>query len=141
MYCCFEWHNLFFCTILWQFTVNVNVFPGFFFHKQKGIRVFQWQEDTNVIVIIALSSFMSQFFEILIFRQDIWEMFIMSMKSTSFLKELWWKPFISQVKQIKRNLRQFCRWKTTEGDDAKINIFLSRVLTKMRKELKQSKLI
>ena len=38
---CFEWYDLFFCTILRQLTVSVkNAFSGFFFRKQKGAKVF-----------------------------------------------------------------------------------------------------
>ena len=47
----------------------------------------------------------------------------MSLKSTSFPKELWWKLFISWTKQFKRNQRQFCRQKTAEYNNAKTNVF------------------
>ena len=33
-----------------------NSFSGLFFRKEKGTRVFQWQEDINVVVISAFSS-------------------------------------------------------------------------------------
>ena len=60
------------------------------FCKQKDIRVFQWQEDISVVVMGALlSENHVSVFEILIFSQDIWETFILSLKSTSFPKELW----------------------------------------------------
>ena len=65
---------MFFCTILQWFTVNIeSVFSGLFFCEQKGTRIFQWQEDIKiVVVIIALSSTKeSYFFQILIFSQDI----------------------------------------------------------------------
>ena len=40
-----------------QFTISVkHAFSGLFFRKQKGTRVFQWQEDLNAVVISALSS-------------------------------------------------------------------------------------
>ena len=35
---------------------SLLVLKMFFFRKQKGTRVFQWQQDVNVVVIIALSS-------------------------------------------------------------------------------------
>ena len=60
----------------------------------------------------------SQFFEILIFSQNkiFGETFIMSVKSTTFPKELWSKPLISRAKQIKflsekiEVLRKFCHF-------------------------------
>ena len=49
-----------------------NACPGLFFRKQKGTRIFQWRAILkDVLVISALSSTKSQFFEILIFSQDI----------------------------------------------------------------------
>ena len=93
-------------------------------HSKVFLRVFQWKEDVNVVVLIVLLStkrclsFLKFQFLVKIFGEII----IMSVKSTSFPKELWYKPFISQSKQIKRNLRQFCRWKTAQDDNAKTNV-------------------
>ena len=74
-----------------QDTASVKTaFSGLFFHKQKGARVFQWEEDVNVVVIIALSftkaclSFLRFSFLAKIFGETC----IMSVKSTSFPKEL-----------------------------------------------------
>ena len=51
--CCF----VVFCIIFRQFTISFkNEFLGIFSCKQKGARVFQWEKDINVIVIITLSS-------------------------------------------------------------------------------------
>ena len=61
---------------------------GLLFCKQKCTSVFQWQEDINVVINIAICSTVSKFFEILIFRQDIWGDVHMFIKSTSFPKEL-----------------------------------------------------
>ena len=37
--------------------IYVNSNPaGLFFRNQKGARIFQWQEDINVVVIMDLSS-------------------------------------------------------------------------------------
>ena len=49
-----------------------SAFSDLFFRKQKGTTVFQWQEDINVVLIISfIYKAVSQFFEILIFSQDI----------------------------------------------------------------------
>ena len=48
---------LLFSTILRLFTVNVkNAFSDLFFRNRKDTRVFQGQEDTNVVLITAPSS-------------------------------------------------------------------------------------
>ena len=62
-----------------------------FFCKQKGTRVFKWQEDINVVVIIALSPTKKclSFFKFQFLAKIFGETFIMSLKSTSFPKELW----------------------------------------------------
>ena len=75
------------------------------FSKQKGTSVFQWQEDT-VIVISTLSSTKPCLSFLKFLAKILGETFLMSLKSTLFPKELWKKPFISWEKQIKWNLRQ-----------------------------------
>ena len=68
-----------------------NAFSGLYFCKQKGTRVFRWQEDINVVVISALSStksclsFLKFSFLAGVFKKN----FIMSLKSTLFPKEVW----------------------------------------------------
>ena len=48
----------------------------------------------------------------------------MSLKSASFPKELWIKPFISRTKQFKKKSEtRFCRKKTEQDNNAKINAF------------------
>ena len=79
------------------------MFSGLFFRKQKGTRVFQWQEDINVVVISALSStkqclsFLKFQFLAKIFR----ETFVMSLKSTSYFKEFWKKPLSPEQNKLK----------------------------------------
>ena len=97
-YCYFEWHNLFFCKILLEFIIGFNnAFSGLFFCKQKGARVFQWQEDINIVWIIALSSTKPcvSFLKFLIFSQPN--------------QPNYWrnsdKSLFSWTRQFKRNLR------------------------------------
>ena len=94
--------------ILRQITVSFkDAFSGLLFRKEIGARVFQWQEETNVVVIIALSSTKPclNFLKFLPWAEIFWEAYFMSVKSTSFCHEIWWKRSISRVKQIKRNSR------------------------------------
>ena len=82
---------MFFGTILRQFIVSVNnQFSGLFFSKQKGTRVFQLQEDNNVVIIITLSSTKTclNFLIFYFLANEFGETSNMSMKSTSFTKEL-----------------------------------------------------
>ena len=70
---------------------------------------FQWQKDINVVVISVFSStkLCLSFSKVLFSAKVFYETFIMSLKSTSFPKELWWKSFISRANKIKRNLRPY----------------------------------
>ena len=44
---------MFFCTILRQFTISIkNAFSVLFFRKQKGTRVFFWEEEVIVVIVI-----------------------------------------------------------------------------------------
>ena len=54
----------------------------------------------------------------------------MSLKSTLFPKELWEKPFISQAKEIKKNLRHFRRWRTAQDNILSPNIRCTFLLFK-----------
>ena len=84
-----------------------NAFSGPFFRKQKVTRVFQWEKDINVVVIIALSSTKTylSFLKFFLLAKIFGETFIIVVKST-FSKDLFSKEsFISRVKQIKKNLR------------------------------------
>ena len=67
------------------------MFSGLFFRKQKVTSVFQWQEDVNVVVSSALSStkLWLSFLQFQFLAKMFGETFIMSLKSTSFPKELW----------------------------------------------------
>ena len=96
-----------------------NAFASIFFRKQKVSRVFQWQEGVNVVVVIFLLSTKSclSFLKFYFLAKIFGEMFIMSVKSNSFPKELWIKPFISRSKPIKRNLRH-----RFVDDNARINV-------------------
>ena len=66
------------------------MFSDFFFGKQKGTRVFHSQEDIIVVVISALSFVKAclSFLKFLLLAKIFGETFIMSIKSTSFPKEL-----------------------------------------------------
>ena len=82
--------QFFFCTILQEFTISVkNALSGLFFRKQKGTRVFQRQEIIKVVVISALSStkLCLRFCKFYILAKIFGEMFIMSMKPTTYPKE------------------------------------------------------
>ena len=82
--------QFFFCTILQEFTISVkNALSGLFFREQKGTRVFQRQEIIKVVVISALSStkLCLRFCKFYILAKIFGEMFIMSMKSTTYPKE------------------------------------------------------
>ena len=81
-----------------------NAFSALFFRKQKGTRTIQWQEDVNVIVIIALSSTKPcfGFLKFQFLAKIFGETFIIFVKSTSFSTKM---PFISKAKQIKKKLR------------------------------------
>ena len=81
-----------FCAILQKFTISVkNVFSGLFFDKQKGTRVFQWQEDINVVVILSVLSTETylSFLKFYFLGKIFGETLIMFVKSTSFPKELY----------------------------------------------------
>ena len=79
-----------------------NAFSDLSFRKQKGASVFHLQEDINVVLITAPSStkpglsFLKFQFLAKIFR----ETFIMSLKSTSFPKELLLSPEQNDLKEI-----------------------------------------
>ena len=95
-----------------------------FFRMQKCTMVFQWKEDINVVVIYALSSTKAclSFVKFQFLAKTFGETFIMSLKSTLIPKELWYKLFISQEKQIKRNLTHGFVDKTAKDNNAKTNI-------------------
>ena len=80
------------------------IFQVFYF-ASKNVQGFSKERKMLMFHCSFIYKTMSQFFEILNFSQVfVWGSVIMSMKSTSFPKELWWMPFISWIKQIKRNL-------------------------------------
>ena len=120
------WHNLFFCTILQYFVIIVkNAFSGLFFHNQKGGRVFQWQEDINVVVASARSSTkpVSQFLEILIFSKDTCGIvhYVPEINLISY-RTLIKTFYLLSKTNWKKSETQFCRQKTAENSNAKINI-------------------
>ena len=77
----------------------------------------------SLLSLLFIYKTVSQFSEVLILAKIFRETFIMSLKSTSFLKELWKKPFPlpSKTNQEKSETR-FCRRKTTKDNNAKINV-------------------
>ena len=99
-------------------------FQVFSFGKQKGTRVFQWQKDINVAVIIAPSSTKQfQFFEILIFSQDIWRNFhyvreINLISEGTLIKAFYLRRKTNQKKSETR----FCGRMTAEDNNSKINV-------------------
>ena len=83
------------------------------FCKQKGAKVLQLQEDINVHCYHCTFVYksVSQFFEILIFSQNVWE-------NVHYVPEIN-KRLLSPEQNKSRTL--FCRRKTAEGNNAKIN--------------------
>ena len=119
-----EWHKLFFCMVLRQFTVSFkNLISGLSFRKQKGTMVFHYQEDINVVVIISLSSTKPclSFFEILILKQYFWRN-AHQVPEINLISS--WNPdksFLYPGRNKKFETR-YNRRKTAEGDDVKINV-------------------
>ena len=81
-------------------------FQFFSFVSKKVERV---SSDRKILISLLLVSFYLQnclsFLKIKFLAKIFGETF-MSLKSTSFFKELWYKPLIYLAKQTKRNLRQ-----------------------------------
>ena len=104
---------MFFFTNSRYFTDSVkNDFSSLFFCKQKAAKVFQWEKDVDVAVIICNHCFViyktvSLFFELLIFSHDVWGNFGKSISSPkqNKLKEIW----------------DICRRRRAENDNSKIN--------------------
>ena len=90
--------------------------------QAKSTRLFQWHEDINVVVIIALSSTKRvSVFEILTFSQDIWRNvhYVREIKLIS--KGIPIKAFYPPSKaNQKKSETRFCRRKTAKEDNAKI---------------------
>ena len=104
-----------------------NAFSGLFFHKQKGARVFRWQEDINVLVIIALSSTKPHliFFENSSFSQHVWGN-VNYVPETNLISlfpliKVFYLPKKNNLKEIWDTERR----KTAEDDDTKINVSLN----------------
>ena len=74
IYCSFEQHNLFFCTILQQFTTRLKMPFQVFSFTSKMVQEFSI--DRNILMLLLSVLFylqtVSQFFQILVFSQDIW---------------------------------------------------------------------
>ena len=100
------------------------MFSGLFIRKQKGTWIFQWQENINVVVIGALSSTkLCLFFEILISSQDTWGKVHYVPKINLISQGTPIKSFYlpSKINYNKSETR-FCWQKTTEDNNAKINV-------------------
>ena len=112
--------------ILRWFTVKVeNAFSGLFFRKQKGTRVFRWQEDVNAVVISAFFIYKteSQFFEILIFSRNIWGNVHYVREINLISQGTLIKTFYIPIKtNQKKSETRFYRRKTAEDDNATINV-------------------
>ena len=83
-YCCFEWQNLFFVLFCGNSLLMLKCLFRSFFRKQKGTKIFQWQEGINIVLISALSSTKAclSFLKFLFLAKIFRETFVMSLKST-----------------------------------------------------------
>ena len=100
------------------------MFSGHFFRKENGARVFHWQEILISLLSLSSTKPCLSFFEILIFNQDIWgnvhyvpEINLISWGT--LMKAL----YLASKPNKKKSETQFCRQKTAEDNNAKINIF------------------
>ena len=105
-------------------------FSGLSFTRKKVYaRVFQWQEYINVVGISALSSkkTMCQFFELLIFSQDILgnDHYVPELNNLILKGTLIEAFYLSGKTNYKKSETWFRRWKSAEDNNAKINVSLN----------------
>ena len=86
-------------------------FQVFFLQAKKCTRIFQWQEDLNVVVASALSSrkLCLSFLKFYILAKIFGETFIMYLKSTSFPSDSDKSLLSPEQNKLKESEKRFCR--------------------------------